>query len=166
MEDTLSPIEVLDIAKQIERNGVAFYRKAAELFEDPTPRTLFLALAQRELEHEMVFADMQKLLLENDDIEPAPQHQDEPSSPKAIAGLAVFGITHEPAGHLAGDETFAEILKMAIVKEKDSVVFYTGLKSFVSDDKGIETISDIIQEEMRHIRLLSENLAQTQNTTA
>jgi rubrerythrin len=160
MKDTLSPIEVMEVAQQIERNGAAFYNKAAEIFDEPTPRALFLALAEREIEHEMVFADMQKLLTGDEPAKSATRERDDLASPKAIAGLAVFGITHEPTEQLAGDETLPEIIKMALAKEKDSIVFYTGLKGFVTDDKSIETINDIIQEEMRHIRILSENLAQ------
>ena len=36
------PAEVLEIACQVERDGVMFYRKAAELTSDSNARALFL----------------------------------------------------------------------------------------------------------------------------
>jgi len=35
MTVALNAIEVFEIAEQIERNGAKFYRKAAELFNEP-----------------------------------------------------------------------------------------------------------------------------------
>jgi rubrerythrin len=51
-----------------------------------------------------------------------------------------------------------EILKDAISAEKDSIVFYLGLKDLVPKELGLSKIDDIIQEEMGHIRLLSKKL--------
>ena len=44
--------------------------------------------------------------------------------------------------------------------EKNSVDFYTGLRDFVTDDMSRRTILGVLQEEMRHIRMLSESLEQ------
>jgi rubrerythrin len=52
-----------------------------------------------------------------------------------------------------------EILKAAIVAEKDSIAFYLGMKDAVSDNRGKQRIEAIIKEEMQHIRILSKELA-------
>jgi len=57
-----------------------------------------------------------------------------------------------------------EVLQIAIGKEKDSVVFYVGMKEMVPEKFGKNRIGDIIKEEMSHIRLLSEELAKTKKT--
>ena len=160
MNETLTPIEVLDIAQQIERNGVAFYEKAIELFDKPTPRVIFHTLAQRELEHEKIFAEMKEGLIGRgigavDETEAGGS-----LSSKSMAGLAVFGISRNPAEQLTGKETVAEIIRLAIENEKNSVVFYTGLKDFVADEVSERTIAGIMREEMRHVRMLSESLKQ------
>jgi rubrerythrin len=55
-----------------------------------------------------------------------------------------------------------EILKSAIEAEKDSIVFYLGMKEEVPENLGKNRIEAIIKEEMGHIRLLSKQLvAQT-----
>ncbi|OEU61982.1 MAG: hypothetical protein BA867_06765 [Desulfobacterales bacterium S5133MH16] len=51
-----------------------------------------------------------------------------------------------------------EILKATIVAEKDSIVFYLGLKDFVPDQLGKNRLDTIIKEEMGHIRILSKEL--------
>jgi rubrerythrin len=51
-----------------------------------------------------------------------------------------------------------EILKSAIEAEKDSIVFYLGMKDAVSENLGKDRIDGIIKEEMGHIKMLSKEL--------
>nr|MBC8391582.1 rubrerythrin [Deltaproteobacteria bacterium] len=51
-----------------------------------------------------------------------------------------------------------DILKSAITAEKDSIVFYLGMKDLVPDKFGKGRLDDIINEEMGHIRILSKEL--------
>ena len=51
-----------------------------------------------------------------------------------------------------------EILKSAIEAEKDSIVFYLGMKEAVPKNLGKGRIEAIIKEEMEHIRMLSKEL--------
>lgn len=74
----------------------------------------------------------------------------------------MFGIRPEPSDELSGRENIVEVLRMAIDKEKDSIVYYMGLKDFVSVKAGLDKINDIIGEEMRHIRILNQSLEQRQ----
>jgi len=53
-----------------------------------------------------------------------------------------------------------EIFKSAIEAEKDSIVFYLGMKEAVPESLGKGRIDRIIKEEMGHIRLLSKKLVQ------
>ena len=50
------------------------------------------------------------------------------------------------------------ILKDAITAEKDSIVFYLGMRDAIAGDLGRRRLDDIIKEEMGHIRLLSKEL--------
>ena len=83
-------------------------------------------------------------------------------TPRAMAGLAVFGIKPDPTEELTGKESIVDVLMKAIEKEKDSIVYYTGLKEFIPTQAGKDKIDDIIKEELRHIRILSQSLAQRQ----
>jgi rubrerythrin len=50
------------------------------------------------------------------------------------------------------------ILKDAITAEKDSIVFYLGMREAVPEKMGRNRLDDIIKEEMGHIRMLSKAL--------
>ena len=54
--------------------------------------------------------------------------------------------------------SITEILKSAIEAEKDSIVFYLGMKEAVPESLGQDRINRIIKEEMGHIRMLSKEL--------
>ena len=75
-----------------------------------------------------------------------------------MAGLAVFGIQPDPRPHLTGKVTCRDILAFALKQEKDSVTFYTGLKDFVPVLEDREVIDRVLQEELHHLRLLTEAL--------
>ncbi len=156
--------EAFEIAEKIERNGARFYRRAAELFDDSQLRTLFLELAGWEKKHEGVFAAMREQLFQQSG-ELRTFRPDERLLPEAqaMAGLAVFGIKPDPAEELSGNESRAEVLNRAIEKEKDSIVYYTGLKDFVPTKAGKHKLDEIIAEEMRHIRILNQSLQQWQS---
>ncbi len=160
MSVEFNAFEAFQIAEQIERNGARFYRKAAELFEDSQIRGMFLDFAIWETGHEEVFANMRKQLSEQGPNQRTFKPEEAPFEPKAMAGLAVFGIRPEPSDELSGKESITDVLKMAIAKEKDSIVYYTGLKGFVPAQAGNDKIDDVIKEEFRHIRILSQSLEQ------
>ena len=52
-----------------------------------------------------------------------------------------------------------EIFKEALTAEKDSIVFYLGMKELVPEKLGKSTIDKIIKEEMDHIKLLGHKLS-------
>jgi rubrerythrin len=78
---------------------------------------------------------------------------------RAMADGHVFDARVDPADTLTGKESAADILRMAIGQEKDSIVFYTGLKEMISQTAGRERIEAIIKEEMGHIGFLNREIA-------
>jgi len=59
---------------------------------------------------------------------------------------------------LQGKEKAEDILQTAIGLEKDSVVFYLGMKDAIPQRLGRSKIDGIIKEEMGHIATLSREL--------
>ncbi len=163
MDVKLDAINVFEIAEQIERNGMMFYGRAAELFKDADIKQMFGRLVEWEGSHERAFVAMKKELGEQEGgLETSESGGGELIDAKTMAGLAVFGVRPEPVNELSGSESLEEVLRMAIEKEKDSIVFYIGLRDFVPGRFGKEKIDDIIREEMRHIRILDQAIEQRQ----
>jgi rubrerythrin len=147
-------IEVFKIAEQIEHNGARFYQKAAGIFDGTQISETFLRLADWEAKHERIFSSMKAQLSDLNRKLSAAGCEEKMPDPKVMAGLAVFGIRSEPADELSGNEDKDDVLKRAVEKEKDSIVFYSGLKDFVADNASRDIIDGIIREEMRHINIL------------
>ena len=157
MDEALSVDEVLEVAEQIERNGAKFYRCAAALCEDPNISALFVQMGQWEARHVQVFKEMRTCLSKRKwDI--GDLGTDRAPSARALAGLAIFSRSAGPGEGLTGRETRAEVFRKAIEKEKESIVYYAGLKDFVPTQRERQTVEDIIQEEMKHVRILMQSL--------
>ena len=148
--------DVFEMAEQIERNGAVFYRQAAANVLEEDARAFLLDLAAMEDNHETTFTEMRKKLSEKE------------------KSATVFDPDGEAAGYLkalADTRIFFEkeidttsmqaILKAAILAEKDSIVFYLGMKEMVPDELGQSRLDAIIKEEMSHINLLSRRLIAT-----
>jgi rubrerythrin len=76
----------------------------------------------------------------------------------AMADGHVFDVRVDPADKLTGEESAKDILQLAVGQEKDSIVFYLGLKDMVPEVMGKEKIDEIIREEMRHIGFLNKEI--------
>lgn len=151
--------EILQMAEQIERNGSAFYRKAAALSSSSRSAQFFLKLATMEEEHERIFSSMRIGLREEERRVSFPDPEDQAKAYlKAWADGHVFDVRANPAEKLRGKEKPEEILLWAINQEKESIVFYLGMKEAVPERLGRKKIDEIIKEEMNHIAILSKEL--------
>jgi len=159
MSVTFNAIEIFEIAERIERNGVQFYRKAAEGLSDQDLRQTLLDLADMEAEHEETFANMRKQISykERELITFDPENE-MTLYLQAIANGHVFDLKKDPSEQLTGKETVEDVLKLAIEAEKDSIVFYVGLQNFVPAKAGKDKVEEIIKEEMDHIVELNQRL--------
>ena len=145
--------EVFEIAEQIERNGAKFYRTAAESITDIDKKKLMIDLAEMEDEHEQTFRVMRSELTQDEKI--VTTFDPEGESENYLRALADTRVFYEKETDAS---SFKEILKRAITAEKDSIVFYIGMKEVVPEHLGKQKLDGIIKEEMSHIKLLSKEL--------
>ena len=75
---------------------------------------------------------------------------------QAFAEGLVFDPDSAPEDLLGPSPSPGEILHAAIGLEKDSIVFYVGIKNMVPRRRGQRRIEEILQEEMRHVTQLSD----------
>jgi rubrerythrin len=145
--------EIFEMSEQLEKNGATFYTKAAAGAVDPAAKQLLLELAAMEVEHQKTFADLRAQLTDKDKQMLVFDPQGETAQYlKALVDTRVF---FEKEIDMASLEA---ILKEAITAEKDSIVFYLGMKDMVPNGVGKDRIDGIIKEEMGHIRQLSREL--------
>ena len=145
--------DVFEIAGQIEKNGTEFYRKASQTVRDPEFVKLFIGLSEMEKEHYKTFSGIRSTLSDKQK-SPTVFDPDEESALylKALADMRVF---YKKQIDYSSVEA---ILLCAIDAEKDSIVFYLGMVDIVPEKIGKERISDIINEEKKHLKMLAGKL--------
>jgi rubrerythrin len=148
--------EVFEMAEQMERNGAKFYRDAAENAADSSNKELLMGLSKMEEAHEKMFESMRAELTAADKASTVFDPSGEASLYlRALVDSRVFFKKEIDEIDVT---SMVEILKSAIEAEKDSIVFYLGMKEGVPEKLGKGRLEAIIKEEMGHIRVLSKEL--------
>jgi rubrerythrin len=159
MPITFNADEIFEMAVEIEENGAKFYREAAGKAPDEETQKMLLEMAAMEDGHIKAFENMKHDLTEMEKSETVY----DPNNEGALY-LQAMADSHGTEGKisltqkLTGQETIREIIEIALNAEKDSVVFYYGLKDFVSVKAGKNKVEAIIMEELSHIRILLDKL--------
>jgi rubrerythrin len=159
MSISLNAIEVFEIAERIERNAVKFFRRAAEIFSDPDMSRTLLSLAEFEREHERTFANMRRQISNKQwELVTFDPESETTLYLQTIADRKIFDPAKDPKEQLSEQKSVEDILKYAIQSEKDTMIFYLGLKDFVPTIAGKNKVDEIIKEEMDHIAELKQRL--------
>ncbi len=147
--------EIFELAEHIERNGTAFYRAAAA--QQPPARALLLTLAEQEDRHLAVFTALRRKI-EPRATEPVTYDPDDQSALylQAMADRRVFNVDQDPQALLGKKASLAHILGVAARLEKDSIVFYAGMKALVPPEFGQAQLDAIIREEWKHLAFLGQ----------
>jgi rubrerythrin len=148
--------EILAMAEQIERNGAAFYRRAAEATRDPGTRTRLAELAEWELGHEKLFTEMRQGLTpaERTELSFDPDG-DAVHYLRVMADRHVFNVNKDPAALLSGKETTPQMLDIALGFERDTILFFQAMEGAVPPSVGKDKVQRLIQEEITHVAFLS-----------
>jgi rubrerythrin len=166
--DNFNADEIFEVAEQIERNGAKFYRAAAELARLADSAAMLRRLADMEDRHRKIFAAMrEKLWRENPEWLPKffnPKNENLAAQyMRSLASGLVFDPASDPGRDLGRNDTPRGVLSVAIGLEKDSIIFYLGVKDAVPADEGRDRVDQIIHEEMMHINLLTRELSGLRN---
>ncbi|MBP7050853.1 MAG: ferritin family protein [Phycisphaerae bacterium] len=152
MSTAFNADEVFEMAEEIERNGAKFYREAAGKAANREIKEMFLSMASMEDGHLKVFQAMRKDLSEQEKGETAYDPYNEASYYlQALASSKGFEGMKSQTQKLTGKEPVSELLEIAIGAEKNSVLYYVGLKDLVPAGAGQDKVEAIIREEVRHI---------------
>ena len=159
MSITFNADEIFEMAEQIERNGAKFYREAAENASEADVKEMLLSMAAMEDGHEITFSNMRKELSAEDQ----ESNVFDPDNEVALY-LQTMADFHGTEGRvsstekLTGNESVAEVLRIALQAEKNSIAFYVGIKDLLVTKSGKQKIQAIIIEEMAHVSTIGGKL--------
>ena len=148
--------EILDLAVQLEENGIAVYREAAGQASNPDIRNLLLWMADEEVKHARWFSEL-KQEIDSRSINPFMAEM----SRKVFGGiLGDKSFSHREVNFSEVDR-IDDLIEIFIEFEKDTVLFYETLIPFIEDNHTLQYVTKIIAEENDHIEKLHELLADT-----
>jgi rubrerythrin len=122
-------------------------------------KELLLSMAAMEDGHQVTFANMRRELSAAD----KESNVFDPDNEVAqyLQTMADFHGTEgkvSPTEKLTGNESLADILKIALQAEKNSIAFYVGIKDMLVTKSGKQKVQAIIIEEMAHVSTIGGKL--------
>lgn len=159
MKKDLNIAGVFDIAITIEKNGAEFYRRASQHVDDDSIRKLLAELAKMEEVHRDTFYEMKEELLSSEKaMSWADPNWEVIAYFKLFASFRIFDTFQKPVEVLPDQMTTEGVLEFAIEREKEAILFYTGLMRMINEDSDAEKVNNIIFEEMEHAAILKSKL--------
>jgi rubrerythrin len=156
MPARLSAADVLGIAQMMEKNGADFYRRAAELCRRDDEAKIFQSLAEMEESHAATFARMAKALSPRP---AAAETADEEFESVSLYLNAVLDSDNLEGSRFArraftGEETAASLVLLGVDLEKETILYYLGMKDLFAAEADKKVIDEIVAEEKEHLEAL------------
>jgi len=144
--------EVFEMGMDIEKNGEAYYRKAAELAKEAAVKAVFHDLMRQEQQHYVTFKGLREKLPPRTSLPTvADPESEEYLYLDALVKSRLFNSVHEAESLAAKAANAVEALRAALTFEKDTVLFFQMMKGKVDERLGKSEINRIIEEEHSHI---------------
>jgi rubrerythrin len=154
-------LEAVEVALNMEREGIRFYTLAESRVADPEMKKLFAFLREKEHQHVAYFQGVYTRLAEREgDRDAALWLLDQETADyfRAAAESAVFPVKGAADQAIAGLHDARDILRLGLRVEKDSIHFYRELQQHAPWPDAKELLDKVIAEERRHFRLIHEKL--------
>ena len=142
--------EVITFAIEREKESCGMYKELSETVQEQVAKDLFVQLMNEEEKHRVTYAD----LLSQVDPQRSPGVPTDTAEYEEYMKYLIAEHRTLSAPPAISPDNIGAIIDYAIDREKDAVLFYTGLEGFVAD-KDKATIKSIIKEEGSHIVKLS-----------
>ena len=153
MGNIFAASEIIELGIQIEKNGRDFYSVLQDNSKDDRCIELFKYLAGEESKHIIVF---ENILGRVERYQPSGLGSDEYYAyMKALADEHIFTQKDKGRQIASGIKTTREALDLGIGFEKDSIVFYEGIKEAVAQEEH-KIVDEVIAQEQKHLFQLLE----------
>lgn len=153
MGNVFAGSEIVEIGIQIEKNGKDFYETLAGKAKNKKAGEIFRHLAEEEARHVATF----KKILDGIEKYEAPEAYpgEYVEYMNALAGEYIF--TQKDKGREAAEKAGTDrgAVSLGIGFEKDSIIFYEGMKGVVPEYDH-KVIDGLIKQEQSHLKKLTE----------
>jgi len=145
-------LTALEKAMEIERQGEAFYKEAAERIQDPMGKAVFQTLAKDEIEHlRLLQAEYETIHNEKEWMELDEARVCEPQTP-----LKVFPDKRDAALMIPADATDLDALELAMKLEEEGYNLYVKAGAETDDPQGKKVFDFLAKQENSHYAFLQK----------
>lgn len=148
-----TPVDILDVAIQLEKNGEKIFREAVEKVNHRELAELLEWVADQEKEHIQWFIGLKEKIKEPFD-DPLIQEMGREILQDTLKGVS-FDLKNVDFTKI---DQVRELLNVSLEFENDTIIFYELLLGFVEDPETQDLIEKIIDEEHNHAKLLKQYL--------
>jgi len=159
--ESFSLLEAVEVAVNMEEEGIRFYALAEERAGDPESKKLFAFLREKEHQHVDAFRRLYQEIAAREGGADADLWLLDPevaSYFRAVVDSAVFPAKGSAERVLGGLRTPADVLRFGLRIERESVHFYHELLAHCPWPAAKELVGEVIAEERRHFRFIHERL--------
>jgi rubrerythrin len=156
-----SMLEAVEVAINMEEEGIRFYTLAEERVADPEMKRLFALLRDKEHQHVAYFRGVYHGLAAKEGGADAELWLLDPGVAayfRAAVESAVFPVKGAAERVIAGLHDVRDILRLALRAEKDSIHFYRDLLDHAPWPDARELLGKVIDEERRHFCIIHDRL--------
>lgn len=159
--------EVFRMGMDVEKNGEAYYRAAAERAADPEVADVLRYLMEEERKHYDIFRALREKLAGGEERPTVADPEDqEHLYLDALVRSRLFSDPAEAEQVAASAADGIEALQNALVFEKDTILFFLGMKDLTPPELGRDKIDLLIAEERTHVVTISAEIAKARERNA
>lgn len=148
MANVFSGSEIVGFGIEIEKNGRDFYNALADRAKEAKAKDVFKLLEREEEGHIAVF---RKILESVKEYEPPETYAGEYSAYMTmLAGEYVFTLPDKGKYAAKKIKNDKEAVDLGIKFEKESIVFYEGMKKAVPEDQAV-IVEKLVEQENTHL---------------
>jgi rubrerythrin len=147
-------MSILDFAMKAERDGIAFYMKAARKFKDKDLMNLFMKLAKEEARHLETFVGI-KARAEKKGADQCFRSENVSDYLETIIREGLFPKGDSMVKRLEKVSTVGEACAIAMEAEKNAILLYSELAKLSKDKEQRKIFEDITKEERSHITMVA-----------
>ncbi len=143
--------DLIELAINIEREGVSFYQTLARYSNSGKTRELFEDLAEDERNHERFFQNLKNMYSITEEERIEDEDLDE-----LIRQISHHSIFPELKPDKITNFHPLEAIKMGLKTEKNTIKFYKRMQKIIKDENSREALKQLTEEEEKHLKQLTE----------
>ena len=143
-------LDVFDFAIKAEKDGMAFYTKAAKKFDSEDLKKLFVNLAKEEASHLKFFSEL-KIKADVKGVDQILRNPEIDDYLESIVQEGLFPRSETVDKRLEKVETVGQACAIAMAAEKNAILLYSELAKLAKDRDQKKLFEKIAKEEKSHM---------------